>query len=503
MEGAEDAVETLERQIGKAKALGKDYSQLESQLKQARAAIDEFKQSGQASEGETEQLSTATEKLTLKHADLKSMLKGAAAEFPLLGRLGQLALNPIAGAVAAITAGYALWRRRIEETAAALQSLELPDLSTNHIGMVSAATTAWQGYGDAVRRAREELASASATAAQVDTNIQEAMRRQLELIRAIQEFARTRAQAEGRPTAQIDLDADAVSRATAIQARRQQLQNRENEAAALEAEAARKRAAAGGIGTASASHDATMQGKLDEAAKTPNAHRDKQFEEIDTIHTALTPGAPGRQWASMKLKLQQLWTGMSPQELRAQAQRQADSDLEIERGADRFRASGPERERERARREELLSGAANSQTKADQIRSGLPAERTRIDADERANAEVLEYARRTAEIQRQQEEARRAQEAERERARENERLNRDGRQQLHDDFQNRPRDVSSAGSPSSPNLPTPAEDGNGLLAAFEEYHSATVASQQALAERIRSLAQHLADSNTRFTDSLV
>src|ERR1700734_1993121 len=96
--GFEQVAANLEKQIGMAKALGKDYSDLADQLKNVRASIDEYNDSLRAQSAAANDVievtkediaaakadAAATEEQTISKAELREAIHGLGLEFPIL-----------------------------------------------------------------------------------------------------------------------------------------------------------------------------------------------------------------------------------------------------------------------------------------------------------------------------------------------------------------------------------------------------------------------------------
>lgn len=90
-----------------------------------------------------EAVAEATKKTTSSKKQLKDMVKGVGVEFPLLGRLGQLALNPLTMLVSSIVAGFGLWTNRVRELTRAMGGIEMPDVKTTDVERIDAMARAW------------------------------------------------------------------------------------------------------------------------------------------------------------------------------------------------------------------------------------------------------------------------------------------------------------------------------------------------------------------------
>lgn len=95
LEGAESVAASLERQIGKAKALGKDYSALDAQLKQVTQSVNQFKAKQQDLGEAHKEAGKHAEFLGLKHANLHKLVHQLGEAFPIAGMAGRAFMNPV------------------------------------------------------------------------------------------------------------------------------------------------------------------------------------------------------------------------------------------------------------------------------------------------------------------------------------------------------------------------------------------------------------------------
>lgn len=91
---------------------------------------------------ETE-IAAATDKTFTSKKQLKDMVKQLKLDFPLLGQIGRLALNPIFLATTAVTAGFQIWNKRVAELTRSLGGIEMPDVSESAIDRVNKMASAW------------------------------------------------------------------------------------------------------------------------------------------------------------------------------------------------------------------------------------------------------------------------------------------------------------------------------------------------------------------------
>lgn len=102
----------------------------EEVLKKIKAQVTETGKEGVKQE---EAVTEATEKTFTSKKQLKDMVKQVGKEFPILGQLGRLALNPIAFTTASIVAGFQIWKHRTEELTKTLGGLEMNNFSETQV----------------------------------------------------------------------------------------------------------------------------------------------------------------------------------------------------------------------------------------------------------------------------------------------------------------------------------------------------------------------------------
>jgi flagellar biosynthesis chaperone FliJ len=113
----------------------------------------------------------ASEKAFTSKKQLKDMVKQLGHEFPILGQLGRLALNPIVFATAGITAAFALWHSRMKSLQELFVAFELPDLSPPDPNKINASAKAWEDYLTAIKKIAEEMNSVEARTARTLASI--------------------------------------------------------------------------------------------------------------------------------------------------------------------------------------------------------------------------------------------------------------------------------------------------------------------------------------------
>ena len=255
--GAQQLAAQLERQIGQAKALGKDYSDLKKQLDQVNAATQNVAPELKHLAGGEEEASSAAELMHHNHRQLHMLLGelGARSVPGLTEALMGLSMGPV-GAVVAIAAAFELWKYRIEAAEKALGTVEIPDLTAG-IDTANNLSTAWDGLARSVRNASDEYASAEAIHNRMVGSIQAELRAQHALIDATKNKAladlnvqRAGGMDQGeyeRRKAIIERGADDATVQAEIAARNKELAAKRATAARAQQEAQQHGAAAAGI----------------------------------------------------------------------------------------------------------------------------------------------------------------------------------------------------------------------------------------------------------------
>jgi hypothetical protein len=306
LSGAEQAAESLERLIGKQKALGEDYSENAAALDKVKASLANYTPAlGDAGD--------ATEGLTLKKRELLDSLRGVTRQFPILGEAARAIYNPIVASVMLIVGAFALWRKNITDVLDALGAIEMPDLNDSIIQAEKTAT-AWSGIATAVEAADTAFGSfketydrtTKAINAQLDAakNLLQANKdlavQQLDQQRergdiSPEEYAAKKAVIEqgfNDQTTQAEIDA----RNASLAAKRKQQQD-------ADTDAKNESAAAAAIklpqqeDVYKAQQDA-LQKEKDEAQKQADEHK-KSAEDFNNALTARETGSPTERLAAI------------------------------------------------------------------------------------------------------------------------------------------------------------------------------------------------------------
>lgn len=184
----------------------------------------------------TQENTTATDRAFTSKKQLKDAVRGLSMEFPILGRLASLALNPISLIVAGIAGAFTIWKRRVDELTISLAGFQMPDVTTDQIARIDAGATALGKFA-------VEMAKLKDSSKQVKDDLA-AVLKQIKFLEDLRK-------ASGQETGTTAAEDEALAKEMA--------------AAALEAKAAGKIAAAGTPGSSEA--EAELGGKYKAAAE--------------------------------------------------------------------------------------------------------------------------------------------------------------------------------------------------------------------------------------------
>jgi hypothetical protein len=220
---------------------------------------------------------------------LTAAFRGLGLEFPLLGRLGRLAMNPITLAVLSITSAFRIWHERVRATADALSGLELPELSKLDPGRIHAAAEAWKQYSEALDSVVEKYNAVPAAADRAIAAINAQAAREKKLVEARKELELAQAKTPGERLAIMDrygaigVSAEAGTRKQTIAAQYAEKFN-------LELDARKKLAQAAGIKVAGAGTDTANEADLKAQADTASQNIAKAKAAIKDILDAENNG---------------------------------------------------------------------------------------------------------------------------------------------------------------------------------------------------------------------
>jgi hypothetical protein len=248
--GAEQTADALERQIGKAKALKQDYSELQKQLDTVKESLADYK-------SRLDESGDATEGISLKKRELMEGLRGLSGEFPMLGEAARLAFNSVALGIGLVAAGIGAVVYSAQKMAEVLGAVDMPDLSENTRDAEKLAT-AYSGVAKAVGDAQTEFNSAP----EIYKRQTDAITAQLTAIKALIQAEKDKAVADldieraggkispagyAAQKAMIEQGANASAVKAEIDARNQDLAARKAEAANAALQARNAGEAAGAI----------------------------------------------------------------------------------------------------------------------------------------------------------------------------------------------------------------------------------------------------------------
>lgn len=323
--GAQAVQVSLEKQIGAAKALGKDYSDLQKQYNQVTASINEYNVSAAKQAAIEEQTSQrvrdglqARAKINQEISDsvhtvsqeeivaatttleddakvlggkeqIREALHGLGLEFPILHRIARFALNGVAQAFGLAAGAIALWVAKVREGRAELEQMEMPDFQ---IEQVNAATQAWNGLAEARRKANDAFTSGEEIYKRAIANLRdilELQKQQLELEKnqalaqlELQKSQMTPAQYEAARKRIEGIFGQAEQKATADE-RREEIARKMEEKANLEIEARNKAAAAKKLPQADAAHAKAEQDALTKELDAINQKIEAQKKSVEFL----------------------------------------------------------------------------------------------------------------------------------------------------------------------------------------------------------------------------
>lgn len=100
---------------------------------------EETKESSRATAQATEvtkENTKAVEKQLSSKQQLQGALRGLSSEFPILGRVASMVLNPMTLATAGLVAAFQIWRSRVDELAKSLAGVELPQMGQTEVNLI-------------------------------------------------------------------------------------------------------------------------------------------------------------------------------------------------------------------------------------------------------------------------------------------------------------------------------------------------------------------------------
>lgn len=128
------------------------------------------KESGEMQKKAGKEIEEVEKKALASKKDLRAMVRGLALEFPVLGHVARIAVDPLARTVMVVTAAFAIFAARVREATRAMSQAVLPDISPQKIGQVTAYAEAWNAF-------REALGGASAAYNSIEAASNRAIKR--------------------------------------------------------------------------------------------------------------------------------------------------------------------------------------------------------------------------------------------------------------------------------------------------------------------------------------
>ena len=284
------------------------------------------------------------------HHEMAQSVRALRGEFPELYHVAHMALHPITLATFGVIGAWELWQKRIEECEEILGAkLDLPGGTALEPERISALSEMWHKYGVAMQEAFGGLKGVEQSSKRILDEITAALARKKELIDAQKAID----EARGKPGAAAS--ADDQKRHAGEQARAADLEEKENEAAWLDVQSQIAAEAAGKIKLPSKEQDTKSQEAYNKGAEAAAEDRKKAEESAGKLVESL---AGDITWLNeIGVKMRQLLTGMSREEMLALENARIENDRNIERAARDRAARGPERDRLREEREQAIKQA--------------------------------------------------------------------------------------------------------------------------------------------------
>jgi len=330
----------------------------------ANQASEALKNLGDTGSGAANKITQDTAKATFAKKELREAVKGLSLQFPLLGRVAALALNPISILVASITGAFSLFRLRVDELTTTLAGLKLPDVSTDQIARIRQATEAWQAFNETMSKAVQNYASVESAsgrvlqmiAAETDQKKQLlAAEKALELSRL--EAMKTRMPAGDYALARTEIENRYAAAGLALEttSRRKQLEERARRVGNQIIEARRKAAEAAGITVGSAEGEAEVEREMRKQAEAASEDLKRRQERLGDL-AEMRSSRWQRLWRAPQFYLRYglSYTGSEARQLEEEA---AERDRVIIQRYQDFKARQPGWAEARARRGRLMSEA--------------------------------------------------------------------------------------------------------------------------------------------------
>jgi hypothetical protein len=206
--------------------------------------VDALTKSGRAADEAT----GPVKKLSTTKKDLNDIVRGLAAQYPMLGAAMRLAINPVAGIVAGIAGAFTLWNTRVKELTVSLGGMKMPDISTGDIERIHQAAAAWKDWAEQAGKSTAAEDELSQSMSRARAEVQSRLQMTLALLQAQRDLAKAQDQ---RPESQPEIDAefDAAERAAKKAAKDEEIDLLIKEEAQLRAIGQAKIDAAAGLKT--------------------------------------------------------------------------------------------------------------------------------------------------------------------------------------------------------------------------------------------------------------
>lgn len=334
------------------------------------------------------QTAASTAKATSAKEALKQAAKGIATEFPIVGKVAQLAMNPISAAVAGITAAFSIWNWRMREAENVLAGMRLPD-GVIEVDRITSSAQAWEHYSAALKKTVEDFDSVNNKFAQTLALMDAAQKRADQMADSAAKRDQAKAKAAGATDAQLAvMSADQVAQQKARDlANRQQSLNAEvNKAGEQAGEAQHKLGEAMGISVMTETQDNQLGARYEEnkkAAEKAQAEAKARKEQIEKYRAGEL--GLGEKFAFAKDFYMQYGLSLTGSEaIQLENQNIGQAQTAIDQ-ADDFASRRGERDKRRKRKSDLVSEAATGENEAINAFYGdLQTKQQNLDADKLA-----------------------------------------------------------------------------------------------------------------------
>lgn len=122
---------------------GLDSTKAKEAASELKKIEEQTKTTGKEGVKQQKDVKDATEKTTVSKKQLKDMVQGLRNEFPVLGRVAALAINPIAFSVAAITGAFVILKRHTAEMERSMGAITMPEITEEDVTRVERAAISY------------------------------------------------------------------------------------------------------------------------------------------------------------------------------------------------------------------------------------------------------------------------------------------------------------------------------------------------------------------------